>query len=103
MQNSLDHTHLPTRNSSPSTDSVHAVAVTLTETKHAVEPAAPQPAAPTSPADDARREHIAVAAYFRAEHRGFESGHEMEDWIAAEHEVAAGEDGGTDHGPHPDP
>lgn len=30
---------------------------------------------------------IAQAAYFRAEHRGFEPGHELEDWLAAEIEV----------------
>jgi hypothetical protein len=101
MQNATDHTHLLTKSSSPSTDSVHAVAVTLTETKHAVEPAEPRRA--KSAAEDERREHIAVAAYFRAEHRGFESGHEMEDWIAAEQEVAAGEGGAGEHGPQPDP
>jgi len=30
---------------------------------------------------------IAQAAYFRAEHRGFESGHELEDWVSAEQEI----------------
>jgi hypothetical protein len=35
----------------------------------------------------ARRELIAQAAYFRAQHRGFASGHEQEDWRAAEKEV----------------
>jgi len=34
-----------------------------------------------------RRELIAQAAYFRAQHRGFASGHEQEDWCAAELEV----------------
>lgn len=34
---------------------------------------------------------IAVAAYFRAERRGFEPGHELDDWIQAEseHKTAA--------------
>jgi hypothetical protein len=32
---------------------------------------------------------IAEAAYFRAEKRGFEAGHEREDWLAAEAEVDA--------------
>jgi hypothetical protein len=32
---------------------------------------------------------IAEAAYFRAEKRGFEPGHETEDWLAAENEVDA--------------
>jgi hypothetical protein len=35
-----------------------------------------------------RREMIATAAYFRAQKRGFEPGHELEDWFAAETEVA---------------
>jgi hypothetical protein len=30
---------------------------------------------------------IAEAAFFRAEKRGFASGHEVEDWLAAEGEV----------------
>ena len=30
---------------------------------------------------------IANAAYFRAEKRGFEAGHELEDWLAAEAEI----------------
>lgn len=30
---------------------------------------------------------IAEAAYFRAEKRGFEAGHEIEDWLAAEQDV----------------
>jgi hypothetical protein len=33
---------------------------------------------------------IARAAYFRAVDRGFEPGHELEDWLAAEAEVDAG-------------
>lgn len=31
---------------------------------------------------------IAEAAYFRAQRRGFEPGHELEDWLAAELEIA---------------
>ncbi len=34
-----------------------------------------------------RHASIAEAAYFRAEHRGFAPGHELEDWLAAEEEV----------------
>jgi hypothetical protein len=37
--------------------------------------------------EDWRREQIAVAAYYLAEHRGFECGHDVEDWLAAEAEV----------------
>jgi hypothetical protein len=32
---------------------------------------------------------IAQAAYFRAMHRNFEPGHEVEDWLSAEAEVDA--------------
>jgi len=38
--------------------------------------------------DPARREAmVAEAAYFYAEARGFEPGHELEDWLAAEDQV----------------
>lgn len=37
--------------------------------------------------DEALTKRIAEAAYFKAESRGFESGHEMEDWLNAEKEV----------------
>ena len=36
--------------------------------------------------EDTRRQ-IAEAAYFRAKERGFEPGHELEDWVEAESEV----------------
>jgi hypothetical protein len=36
-----------------------------------------------------RRDIIAQAAYFRAQRRDFEAGHELEDWLAAEAEVDA--------------
>jgi len=35
-----------------------------------------------------RREMIATAAYFHAQKRGFEPGHEQDDWFAAETEIA---------------
>ena len=49
----------------------------------------PKPAAIARPAvtPDMRRGMIAKAAYLRAERRGFVSGHEDEDWLAAEAEV----------------
>jgi hypothetical protein len=37
--------------------------------------------------DQQRRNYIEVAAYFIAEHRGFNGGSELEDWEQAEHEV----------------
>jgi hypothetical protein len=33
-----------------------------------------------------REERIRESAYFRAERRGFQAGHELEDWLAAEHD-----------------
>lgn len=44
-------------------------------------------AAASSPADSAQLEAmIAVAAYFRAEQRGFAPGNELADWLQAEAE-----------------
>lgn len=34
-----------------------------------------------------RQSMIAAAAYYRAQARGFEAGHELEDWVAAERDV----------------
>jgi Protein of unknown function (DUF2934) len=51
---------------------------------------AQQKARPVPPGlidQDLRRGLIAQAAYYRAERRGFEPGHEAEDWLAAESEV----------------
>lgn len=39
--------------------------------------------------EDARRQLIAEAAYYRAAQRGFDPGGEVEDWLAAEAEVDA--------------
>jgi hypothetical protein len=36
-----------------------------------------------------RDRQIAEAAYYRAAARGFEPGHALEDWLAAEHELEA--------------
>jgi hypothetical protein len=46
-----------------------------------------------SPDSSAYRELVAIAAYYRAERRGFAPGGEVQDWIAAEREVAAQLDG----------
>jgi len=43
---------------------------------------------PPSPGDE-RAVRIRVAAYLRAEHRGFVPGYELEDWLAAESEADA--------------
>jgi hypothetical protein len=42
---------------------------------------------PLTPTQDERRALIADMAYKRAQRRGFEPGHELEDWLAAEAEV----------------
>lgn len=34
---------------------------------------------------------VALAAYFIAEKRGFDPGHELEDWLAAEAQIASAE------------
>jgi hypothetical protein len=38
---------------------------------------------------DARNAMVQQAAYLRAQTRGFEPGHELADWLAAEHQVDA--------------
>lgn len=38
---------------------------------------------------DARNVLVREAAYLRAQARGFAPGHELDDWLAAEHEVDA--------------
>ncbi len=39
--------------------------------------------------EEARREMVATAAYYISEKRGFNSGDELADWLAAEEEIAA--------------
>lgn len=39
--------------------------------------------------DEHRNDHIATAAYFKAEARGFLPGQDLDDWLAAEAEFAA--------------
>jgi len=50
-------------------------------------PAGAMPDGPTFMEPEQRRAMIAEAAYFRSERRGFEPGHELEDWVAAESDV----------------
>jgi hypothetical protein len=38
---------------------------------------------------DERRIMICEAAYYLAQHRGFETGHEIEDWLVAESQIDA--------------
>ncbi len=37
--------------------------------------------------DDGHQCQIALAAYFKAERRGFVSGYELDDWLEAEHDI----------------
>lgn len=39
--------------------------------------------------DHIRQEHIAVAAYYKAQARGFAHGHDLHDWLQAEAEYEA--------------
>jgi hypothetical protein len=52
-------------------------------------PTDPSPFSRPKPAEDLvlRHERIERAAYLRAVRRGFEPGHELEDWLAAEKEI----------------
>jgi hypothetical protein len=43
----------------------------------------------TNISEECRREMIATSAYFIAEQRGFESGHEECDWLSAEAKINA--------------
>jgi hypothetical protein len=57
----------------------------------AVRKAAARPAMPTHQSGGPdRAEMVRMAAFFRAERRGFTPGYEIEDWLAAEVEVAEG-------------
>jgi len=47
------------------------------------------PSAVAAVTAEERRKMVATAAYYRARERGFEPGHEQEDWLLAEREVDA--------------
>ncbi len=73
------------RDNEISTDSLPEVA--------SISASSPDPS-PFSRADStdttsSRAARIAVAAYHRAQHRGFAPGQELEDWLAAEREIDA--------------
>lgn len=46
-------------------------------------------ASPIAALLEQRHQRIRVAAYFKAEKRGFAPGHELDDWLEAEEEVDA--------------
>jgi hypothetical protein len=63
-------------------------AAAKTATAPARKPVSRAKTAPAGP-DPKRQVMIAMAAYYRAERRGFVPGHELEDWLAAEAELSA--------------
>jgi len=59
--------------------------------------AAAAPAAAPPPAGGVERaDLVRLAAYYRAERRGFAPGYELDDWLAAEAEVSARLTGGVE-------
>ena len=73
------------REKSPTSPTPKKRAARKTPIAIAVETAIPAPF--TGP--EQRAALIAESAYYRAEKRGFDPGHETEDWLAAEAEVDA--------------
>ena len=76
--------------------SVEKRVTTRAKSDDVVTPAAPAPNAVVSATatplvsdtSDERHALIAEAAYYIAELRGFEPGHELEDWLCAEREIS---------------
>lgn len=58
-----------------------------TTAKDTKEKRARAPARRDTGARSGQEHDIAVAAYYKAQERGFTPGHEVEDWLAAESEV----------------
>ena len=48
-------------------------------------------ASPAAQLEETLRRMIAERAYYRAEQRGFEPGHDYEDWLEAEREIREGQ------------
>lgn len=65
-----------------------AVSRISTLAEPAVEPSSPDPV-PGETNAASSHEEIARAAYFLAEARGFEPGHELDDWLTAEQQVGS--------------
>ena len=62
----------------------------IDDDRNAGEPRAPSAIAPSSsPEQHDRQQRVAEAAYYLAERRGFQPGHEREDWLEAEKQVRA--------------
>ena len=85
----MQETRKPVRKSRTATTTKPAIKSALAKGKTAVRQKAaevPPPTTQPSPGDD-REQQVRLAAYFRAERRGFVGGYEEEDWFAAEIEV----------------
>ena len=54
------------------------------------QPAKPRAQARSEMSPHEIRQRIEIAAYYRAQERGFAPGHELDDWVAAEAEVRRG-------------
>ena len=67
--------------------SANGSSVNATPLKQKVRRAKPQTNPKKRHLNEDRLALIAKAAYFRSEHRGFQPGNEVEDWLAAEAEV----------------
>jgi len=52
-----------------------------------LEPSSAMDSSLTGVSDEERHQLISDAAYYRAEQRSFEPGHELEDWLTAEAEI----------------
>lgn len=68
------------------TDALQGVPVEATSPPQAVTPQTAQDE-PTHKASDELEPMIAEAAYYIAERRGFEPGHDVDDWLQAQAEV----------------
>jgi hypothetical protein len=79
-------TQTPTRRRSAAVANSAAAPKSRTSTRSAPQKSANKHAGTMN--DAARREMIAVAAYYRAERRGFTPGDPLNDWVEAEAEIA---------------
>ncbi len=71
----------------PAAELAQETAPAIPSTNDAATASAPQDDSGAGSDPESRQQAIAQAAYFRAEARGFEPGHELEDWLAAEQQI----------------
>ena len=75
----------------------HSAAATRSTASIKLTPARAGQASLAGPALSAEQRHarIAIAAYYIAQRRGFEAGHELADWLCAESEIDGARRGGA--------